>query len=308
MCDDTISLDKKKKTNRVYISIAITIYGFSSLVFLSMASIPHSWITGDKVSGQLQVITIVHPSVSQAIFVLALCCCVVLLAICIFGFARKKFLVPGVACVLALVGFPVSCGKSVVDNLAEWTTEDGTRGPDGREYYFLDSSFMQGQTMAIARLKEQTRFTSTMEVLGTTNGDWPRNWASVIRPKGTPVDDYGQLYLSPNKSMLTGIRNEFKCYMAYDWQRDKFLGRSDSEIEDIKSISPFVLIGSNTEMNSRDVEEVIEHVKSHTQNSNDNGIPRLQVLENALGDPNPRVRVVARELLEIIKSHNRNMR
>jgi hypothetical protein len=56
------------------------------------------------------------------------------------------------------------------------------------------------------------------------------------------------------------------------------------------------------------VEEVIDHVKSHTQNSNDNGIPKLQVLENALGDPNPRVRVVARELLEIIKSHNPNMR
>ncbi len=307
MRDDEISLDRKRKPDRVYISIAVTIYGLSSLVFLLMAFIPHSWITG-HVNAQVRTITIIHPSVSQAIFVLALCCCVVLLAICIFGFAHKKFLVPGVACLLAVVGFPASCGKSVVDNLAQWTTEDEIKGPDGREYYFLDSSFLQGQTMAIARLKERTTFTQTMAVLGTTNGDEPRNWASVIRPKETSVEHYGQLYLTPDKRMLIGIRYEFKCYMAYDWQKDKFLGHSDKETEDIKGISPFVLIGSNAEMNSGDVREVIDHVKSHTQNSNDNGYPKLPVLEKALGDPNPRVRVVARELIEIIKSHNPNMR
>jgi len=308
--DDTISLNRRKKSNRIYISIAVIICGISFPVFLSLAFIPHSWSTRNEVSAPVQTITIVHPSVSHTILVLALCSFVLLLAIGIFGFKRKKFLGPGVACLLALVVFPASCGKSVVNNLAEWTTEAEIKGPDGRTYYFLDSSFLQGQTMAIARLKERTTFTKRMEVLGTTNGDEPRSWASVIRPAGTRVKDYGQLYLSPDKSILIGLRNDFKCYMSYDWQKDKFLGNSDEESDDIKGISPFVLIGSNTEMNSSDVKEVTDHVKSCAQNKNShcNGYPKLPVLEKASRDPNPRVRVVAKELMEIIKSDNPNMR
>jgi len=51
MRDDQISLDRKRKPGRVYISIAVTIYGLSSLVFLLMAFIPHSWITGHVALG-----------------------------------------------------------------------------------------------------------------------------------------------------------------------------------------------------------------------------------------------------------------
>jgi hypothetical protein len=58
-------------------------------------------------------------------------------------------------------------------------------------------------------------------------------------------------------------------------------------------------------MDPDDVKGVVDHIKSHTKNNSDNGYPRLKVLESALAHPNIKVRLLAKELITIIRSHER---
>jgi hypothetical protein len=301
MNEDVASLDATPSSMRLI--TAWIVYGLSLVIFLSLAFIPLSWVTYDQ--WQLQTITTVNPFIIRTHLILAFSCFALLLLYGVLGLNIKKLPAPWAALLIAIVGFPASCGKYAIDNLAPWTTEAEIKSPDNRTYYFMDSSFLQGQTMAITRLKEQTWLTRHMEVLGSTNGDNPRSWASVIRPAGTPDDDYGQLYLSSDKSMILGIRSGFRCYMSYNFQSNHFRGNSEKENDDIKGISPFILIGGDTEMNPADVKGVTDHINSHTTNNNYNGYPRLNVLEAELDHPNNNVRLVANELMEIIKSHEK---
>lgn len=298
MNERIVGVDKKRSGKLT--AIAGVAYGSSLLIFLFLAFVPQSWVTHDH--WQLQTITVVNPSIIQIQWILALSCFVLLLLLGVLGLTIKKFSGAWVALLIAMVGFPASCGKSIIDNLGPWTTEAEIKGPDNQTYYFMDSSFLQGQTMAIARLKQHTWFTRQMEVVGTTNGDWPRSWAAVIRPAGTPDDGYGQLYLSSDKTMLIGIRSGFGCYMSYSFHSNHFRGNSEEENDDIKGISPFILIGGDMEMNAADVKAVTDLVNSHTANNNDNGYPRLNVLEADLNHPNRRVRSLAKELIRIIRS------
>ena len=300
MNERIVSLDKKRDSSGNLTAIAWVASGSSLLIFLSLAFVPQSWVTNDH--WRLQTITLVNPSIIRIQWILALSCFVLLLLLGVLGLTIKKFSAAWVALLIAIVGFPASCGKSVIDNLGPWTTEAEIKGPDNQTYYFMDSSFLQGQTMAIARLKEHTWFTRHMEVVGTTNGDDPRSWASVIRPAGTSVADYGQLYLSSDKTMLIGIRSGFKCYMSYSFQSNHFRGNSEEQNDDIKGISPFILIGADTEMNAADVKEITDLIISHTAKNNDNGYPRLNVLEADVHHPNVKVRSLAKELIRIIRS------
>jgi hypothetical protein len=304
MNERIVSLDRKRDSSGKLTAIAWVAYGSSLLIFLSLAFVPQSWVT--EHDWQLQTITIVNPSIIRIQWILALSCFVLLLLLGVLGLTVKKFSAAWVALLIAMVGFPASCGKSITNNLGPWTTEAELNGPDNQTYYFMDSSFMQGQTMAIARLKEHTWFTRHMEVLGTTNGDNPRSWASVIRPAGVPVADYGQLYLSSDKTMLIGIRSGFACYMSYSFQSNHFRGNSDEDNDDIKGISPFILIGEDMEMNAADVKEITDLLNSHTTNNNNNGYPRLNVLEADLNHPNIKVRSLARELMGIIRSNEKS--
>ena len=112
-----------------------------------------------------------------------------------------------------------------------------------------------------------------------------------------PLVSRAQLILA---TMLIGIRYGFRCYMGYDFQSHQFRGKPIDGAGDLKGISPFILIGDNTEMDPEDVKGVVDHIKSHTKNNNDNGYPRLNVIEAALDHPNLKVRLLAKELVTII--------
>jgi hypothetical protein len=303
MKENTVGLVRQRQFGKMLTATARSIYGLCLLVFLSLAFIPLSWVTYDQ--GRAKTIIIVNPLVSRAQLMLALFCFALLLLLGVLGLAIKRFPAPWVALILALVCFPASCGIFVIRNLGPWTTEAEIKSPDNSTYYFMDSSFMQGQTMALAKLKEEAWLTRSMDVVGTTNGDEPRNWASVIRPVGTQDRDYGQLYVSADKTTLIGIRSGFRCFMSYDFQSHHFRGKPVDDAGDIKGISPFILIGEKTEMDAEDVKGVVDHIKSHTKNNNDNGYPRLNVIEAALDHPNTKVRLLAKELITIIRSHEK---
>lgn len=183
-----------------------------------------------------------------------------------------------------------------------WTKEAELVGPDGYVYSFMDFSFLQGQTMKLVR-ERSNQARGTYEELGSTNGDSPRSWASVIRPKGVPDDDYGQLYLSSDGTIL-GIRYDNHCYFAYDTKSGKFSGHGD-----IESLSPFLLIESNTQLHEADILATIlkavetsdfyEKNPKWQQHYSMPGCPKKENLLKGLEHPNERVRELSKQLLEI---------
>jgi hypothetical protein len=126
-----------------------------------------------------------------------------------------------------------------------WTKEAELVGPDGYVYSFMDFSFLQGQTMTLVREREGEK--DTYEELGSTNGDSPRSWTSVIRPAGASDEDYGQLYLSPTNNIV-GIRYSHKCYFTYGINSGVFHGHGD-----VETTSPFILLDAHTKLHEPDV-------------------------------------------------------
>jgi hypothetical protein len=128
------------------------------------------------------------------------------------------------------------------------------------------------------------------------NGDSPRSWASIIRSYGASDKDYGLLYISPNNIVL-GVRQENKCYFAYDIKNSKFYGHGK-----IEEISPFMLIEKDTKLHEPDVLAMLYQV-IHTTSFYEKeysviigslpGCPRLATLQKGLENPNKRVQEIS---------------
>lgn len=298
------------------LGIVAYMVAFSS--FVGVISLPFLETVARDEHHEIVRITVPDPTLQSAMGIYAV---VVVLALLVTGVAcilHRRTLFGAIAIVIALSGY---CGSHLVAfmvNLSPWTTQAEIVGPDGHMYYFMDSSFWQGQLMAIARLKSNTILTRTMEVQGVTNGDWPRSWASVIRPAGAPENDYGQLYVT-DTNMLIGIRYNYKCYLAYDTTSSRFYGHGD-----IEQLSPFVLIGPNTPMCQSDIEGIINGVErriqllssdpdirslaGHLSGNRPPGYPHDETLRAALTHPNSAVREVSRRILEIHEKGIERMR
>lgn len=177
----------------------------------------------------------------------------------------------------------------------EWTKEAELVGPDGYTYSFMNMSFFQGQTMLLVR--EKSGHPDSYEELGSNNGDFPRSWASVIRPAGADDDDYGQLYLSAD-NVIVGIRTGNKCFFAYAVEDRVFYGHGA-----IEETSPFVLLGAETKLHEPDVLatifSMVEARHGHHEKIDLPGCPRPDTLEAGLKHPNEEVQKLSRWLLEV---------
>ena len=289
--------------------LGIVAYIVALSSFVGIASLPFLETVIHNEQHDIVRITVPNPSVRSAMAVCGIVGALALLVTGIVCILCRRILFGAIAIVIALSGY---CGANIASfivNLSPWTTQAEILAPDGHTYYLMDSSFWQGQLLAIARRKSNTILTRTMEVQGVTNGDSPRSWASVIRPAGAPKDDYGQLYVT-DANMIIGIRYNYKCYLAYDTTSSRFYG-----FEDIEQLSPFVLIGPNTPMCQSDIEGVIGEVERwirHLSNEPDirmlagylsgnrpPGYPHDETLQAGLKHANSGVREVSRRILEI---------
>jgi hypothetical protein len=194
--------------------------------------------------------------------------------------------------VLGVFGFAGSPVIFSFINLAPWLIFDTWHGPDGNVYSFVDSSFLQGQTMAITRRIDSSFLWHREKVLGCTNGDSPRSWATVIRPAGVEEQGYGQLMYS-DSGWLLGMRYDERCYLAYHLPTGLFLGHGD-----IESISPFLLLDDQTDPNARDVAEMVGRFQPDYPLQV--GRPTEHVLQKGLEHPNPKVREISQHLLSIM--------
>jgi len=194
--------------------------------------------------------------------------------------------------------YPVVVYLDFVSQLAPWRVEDRLETADGRAYLFLDSSFLQGQTMALATLEEDNPIWLQAHVHGTTNGDSPRSWASVVRPSPLRVDDYGQLYLGP-QGLLLGIRYENHCYLAYDPATDRLWAQ-----EDVLNLSPFTLLDRNSKLHAPDVASTEQALRDGGDSwslpgPTTAGVPRAAALQADSTHSNPEVPPLAKRWLEM---------
>lgn len=237
-------------------------------------------------------ITVLAPFVSRWLFYASATTSGVLLIFGFLSFRWRAIRFPAIAFVLAVFAFPCAGINHLVSNLGPWTMCDRVEDEEGNSYVFCDSSFLQGQVMALTRVEQENIWITKVRILGTTNGDSPRSWASVVRPANAQ-DDYGQLYLT-EANKLVGIRFDNRCYLVYDLNERKFLGHGD-----VEQISPFICIGAADELHYADVRAIERVISKSTQTS---GYPRKRSLLSALSHPNPKVRLVAEDFLKRLDS------
>ncbi len=291
------------------------IYGLCLLAILSFiayALIPRDWVTVNTnySPGQYyDTITVLNPVITNFIVWAALINFLLLIIIGWKNHRIKRTATASICLLIAFVGFPLSCGIAFYSNIASWTTTSELTDKTGQRYYFMDISFLQGQTMALTRRIEGNWLMREMKVLGTNNGDSPRSWASVVRPAGAQARENRKLYLSED-GFLVGIRYDHKCYLAYDTVSGEFYGHGD-----IENLSPFILIGPTTPMHKPDVDSVLEEVKkgaehlsitqdisaaaSYLKGETRPGYPKPSKLKKGMLHDNQEVRKLAAQLFEI---------
>jgi hypothetical protein len=292
--------------------LSLWVYVSMMALFSLYAIAPESSDSRDA-NFNLQEVSITHTYLNQSLSWLVFLTAIGLFSVCAFSISGIKLRWPIIGILIALIFYPCCWMYHVLSNLGPWTKHGTVTLEDVTQYAFLDSSFLQGQTMAIARLEASGFFSERFKVLVDTNGDWPRSWQSLVRPEGS-TDEYGQLYLAPGQ-ILVGVRYENKCYLAYDLQANQSIG-----FEAIENISPFVCLDKDSTLNETDVirltttmrDDLQEHMQAPNQllapflsgtlragGANMSGYPTIESLEQALQHDNPQVREVAKKLFDI---------
>lgn len=274
----------KRPTNWVHY-----VYAVSALLIVLIAFIPHDWTVrgNNSVSGpQIESITVLHPAVEITIAGISISLFLFLITLGIVGYRKHTIPAPALALFLALVALPVSCTKSILSNPAQWTTCSKIYGPDGKTFYFMDSSLLKVQTMALTTLSRKTILTRYMKVLVAADGGTPGSFASIVRPADAS-DSYGQVYLCGNRYLI-GVRSANECYLAYDLETRKGYGRGT-----IEEISPFICIGDDTAVKETDVANLYR-----LGIGSGPGQPRRGSIVEGLKHPNPLIREISKHLIE----------
>ncbi|HSW45623.1 MAG TPA: hypothetical protein VLM89_08635 [Phycisphaerae bacterium] len=186
---------------------------------------------------------------------------------------------------------PIECGYVLYRDSGAWTVEDKVLASDGRTYLLLDSSTLDRQAMAIGRLRTRNLFYKDIEVLGTARIAEKGSWAAIIAPAGKGDLQYRELYLSPS-GLLLGLRHGRQCLLAFDVNRQRFIGPGE-----IEHLSPFALLDHDTAPSQSDLHQVMEHMRSIRPPAP--GYPHRDQIEAGLQHFNPQIRDIARRLLDL---------
>jgi len=235
---------------------SIAIYAVSIVLFMCWGRLSTSWETSRQDTHDLDVITKLSPVVAVVMALACAATAVVLAFLAYLGFARSVIRYPAVALLLAIVAFPFAGLCHLVNNLGPWTLHGQVVDADGHTYVFCDSSFLQDQTMAIARVEHDGVFAKQLRVLVANHGDSPRSWASIIRPQD-PMEGYGQLYLTAD-DILVGVRSGNQCCLAYDLSSQRRIGH-----DDIEGLSPFICLDRNSPPHEADVAATIKNMREY---------------------------------------------
>ncbi len=217
----------------------------------------------------------------------------------IIGIACMRFRRAGFGYLMigvALAGFLISSILSFVNNPAPWQVVAKRAAPDGRTYCVLYSGFLQGRTMAFARVESATVGTQTFRILASNYDELPRDWPWVVRPVGA---GYADFHVS-DSGLVIGHLLDYQPHFAYDTNRSCFY---EGEL------SPFVLIGPETEMDEDYVSALrlgVDDGPKRLPPHHRAQIPSRKILSKGLTHPNPTVRELAQELLSVYRTEDKS--
>lgn len=261
--------------------------GLSMIVFAGMAFLRTSWDTYQLASDKpydLETVTVVRPEwvvLLNASFALAI---VVLFGVGVVAFCQRKSLLSGLAFASISLA-PVAIFTAFLREGPPWQIHNEIRDQDGTCYCFAESSFLQGQSLMLGRLRSGTRWTRTYDVLVETNGDSPRSYLRIVRPSGAE-EKYGQLYLTDD-GWLLGLRSENRCFFAYDTKRQLPYGHTE-----VEELSPFLALGQASELHEPDVVDLTARMGGKELR-----VSTADSVRKGLDHPNPRVRAISSQLL-----------
>jgi hypothetical protein len=245
-------MDHSEPTSKCHWLWTVLAYGGAVLLFLLYGNFEVSRSIYDD-DARFSFLERLNPWGRELVVWSAFGACLLLLAFASVSFRTKWLRWPVLGLLIGFVLYPYCVIAHVVSNLGPWTTHGEITTEDGRTFVFCDSSFLQGQVMAIAEIVAKDSLKTTYRVLVDNNGDSPRSWASVVRPAGA-LDEYGQLYL--NNGLLIGVRYDNKCFLAYDIAKSKPYGHGDVEL-----LSPFVCLSASDVLNEVDVQRTCERIQ-----------------------------------------------
>jgi hypothetical protein len=280
--------------------IANRIYAWAVFIFLAIAMfamiafLPRSRevkAASESPDGfNIASVTVLRTGVARAINLAAMGCFVALVVINVRSRRRRAHTQARVAAVAVLLG-AVAPIISFLRDPAPWQIFDEARAEDGTNYCFAESHFLQGQTLILARVKEEAMFTRTVEVIVVTNGDSPRSYLLLVRP-ASAADGYGQVHLTESGWVL-GLRSANQCYFAFDRRTGRRYGHGA-----VERLSPFLALGGADEPLESDVSTVKSALTEGTQGE---GAPSEEAISDGLDHSNPRVREVAAQLLDAMR-------
>lgn len=271
-----------------------TVYALSIVVLAILAFVRRDWYVMNRIGGTFYngTITILRPWVRTGIFLSALFCFIMLWITIRSILCRKHISLKVFNVILALL-FLLSPVYRFMSNPSTWRIYDQAVGLDDNSYYFMAWSFMMGGESVLSRLESRTLFKETFKVLQIKYKDAGVG-QKMIRPAEFIRDNHLRLYVSKSEYIVAMVAN--KCELAYDFNSKRSFGE-----ENIREISPFVLIDSNTPMNQDDVRDLISSVnKGYNLSSY-----YKSILEKSLDHPNEEVRKLAKQLLDILIEHEK---
>ncbi|NIM05704.1 MAG: hypothetical protein GTN69_13285 [Armatimonadetes bacterium] len=252
---------------------------------------------------------------------------------------RKRRLWANLYAVLVVIGLPMmmAVGHGMYYMSGPWRDLASLRAKNGTVYHLQYQGVLQGRIYALSEKLERDQFFLNTRVVGLTNGDSPRYWASVVLPKGMPpVKDSTErdtfwstrwitgftshpsrqmLVSSPDGNILVSVypdAEEFttahatvkvnKANLAYDLRTGEYYGAPACKgSKDIEGISPFILIGEDDEPDPGDVEEICSFVEKQdllpSSSNYHSGVPYIEVLQKETLHPNPHVRLATAQIL-----------
>ncbi|MHC4177484.1 MAG: hypothetical protein ACYSWU_08255 [Planctomycetota bacterium] len=144
-------------------------YGVTLLLFVFYANFETSHGQYDT-DFNLVKIERINPAISSLIGWGALAVAVALLVLASVSFQRSWLRWPGIGLLIAFAVYPLSVLCHTVGNLAPWTIHGQVQAENGTKYVFCDSSFLQGQTMALAEVANVGMLKTSYRVLVDNNG------------------------------------------------------------------------------------------------------------------------------------------
>lgn len=192
---------------------------------------------------------------------------------------------------LSLCGGPASGLVHCGTNVLFWHTVAEVEAPDGSTYYYLNSSFLQGQTLCLARLEKAGILTRRMRALACTGGDHPRSYLVIVRSVEDARTNDGQVLLC--REHVVVLRGSNEAYLAFDTKtKEAFSG------EELGHLSPFLCLGPDSDLAQPDVAALQRSVaRAEGENETDSVYPDRLGVSLGLNHPNPKVRDLARRMM-----------